>query len=276
MDAARANGGLLRPTVLGWYLQEARRRARLRHDASADSQAQWCDTVLLGYPRSGSHLVRHFAESITGRPTLGEGDDERRLVPTSIWDRPIGLRPGTGLELTDPAPILVKRHQLADLNRYRRLILLVRDPMEVLVRHGSEVPDDAFASWVQQEARLWKWQLRVYDSWDPTRRHLVNYRQLASGDRATLAGIADFLGHPDPDGSARQYAQHGWGSAYAALQDAPMSRGRPLRYWQDEYPERAAEACAALLRSEILPEDRLAGWLQDISACPRCLTWAAA
>lgn len=118
-----------------WVLQELVRRIFLKRESR-------CPTMLLSYPRSGNHLVRYVVEHCSRRPTLGWGDKENLLVPRSLHDKPIFLR-DRNIEITNAKPILVKRHE-PDYEP-KRLILLVRNPVEAILSHKGrglvEIPD---------------------------------------------------------------------------------------------------------------------------------------
>ncbi len=138
-----------------------------------------------------------------------------------------------------PDPILIKRHHLQDIENFQRLILLVRDPREVIVRNLDSLSDAQFVQAYLDDVQLWAWQLRIFGSWTSSQRLLVNHDQLAAADTGPFTGIARFLGHPDPEAAASGFLAEQWARSFDALQDAAPSRDRPNDYWQQTRPDRA-------------------------------------
>jgi hypothetical protein len=88
---------------------------------------------LLSYPRSGNHWVRFIIEFITGRPTHGCVGNAR--------DLPIAMNSFPGREtplshVDQNADFVVwKAHALGEVQEPRRLIFILRDFKECIVRH---------------------------------------------------------------------------------------------------------------------------------------------
>ena len=200
-------------------------------------------------------------EYATGRPTLGDGDSERRLLPAALWDRPLYLRPGVELHVREHAPIAVKRHGLQDISFYDRLIWITRDPIEVLIRSGVDLDDDAFSRSIPEEARAWKWQVRVFDAWRPEYRLSLRFEDLASADPEPFCRLAAFIGVSEPATVVRGFLEQAWADSYDVLQDRPLSRDQASNYWQRSYPERASQVRKALLAPEVLQPSRLSEWV---------------
>lgn len=97
--------------------------------------------VVLSFPRSGNHWTRFILEWFSGRPTMGVIDNplNRPLCHAKFEDSAV-------LGHVNPAlpPIAIKHHTvggvsgLLDLNPHLApLLLLIRNPLECLIRHNS-------------------------------------------------------------------------------------------------------------------------------------------
>lgn len=117
-----------------------------------------CDTALVSFPRSGSHLARALIEFRFLQPTLGDGDSTQRHLPRNLADRPILERLGLGGRYVSRSPILVKRHLPPSRSEFPRQLFLVRPYSQAVLSHLRDVPDsaltdrdviDAADQWVQ-------------------------------------------------------------------------------------------------------------------------------
>lgn len=82
--------------------------------------------VLLSYPRSGNTWLRYCLEFLSGQPSQGLGNDMR--------ERPMGETFNLGVDLNADY-IVHKSHYAANLNKYSKAILILRDPMYCIPRH---------------------------------------------------------------------------------------------------------------------------------------------
>lgn len=134
-----------------WAARECLRRVA-RHSGTS------CDTALVSFPRSGSHLARATIEFHFLQPTLGDGDSTQRYLPRNLADRPILERLGLGGRYESRAPILVKRHQPPSRSEFPRQVFLIRTCSQAVLSHLRDIPDsvlseqdvrDATAQWGQ-------------------------------------------------------------------------------------------------------------------------------
>jgi len=89
---------------------------------------------ILSYPGSGNNLVRFFIELLTEQPTIGwDAVPEDVAICKATFAKPVPFN------ITDTTqPIYKKEHIVPGPDRkYDNLILLVRDPKEVIVRQGG-------------------------------------------------------------------------------------------------------------------------------------------
>lgn len=92
------------------------------------------ENILLSYPRSGNHLVRFFIELLSEIPTYGcngvKGDIEiyRNVFPEKV---PFNISE------FDKKDCYIKYHvPPSQNNNINKLILIIRNPREVLLRHN--------------------------------------------------------------------------------------------------------------------------------------------
>jgi len=219
--------GLAHPHVASWWLAEVKRRRGLRHTRS------YCETVLASYPRSGNHAARWLMEANYGRPTLGAGDSERFLFPRGLVDKPLFLRPGFTFDRLHQQPVAIKRHEFQPLDEFKRLIVIVRDPVDAVLSHTKHLQDKDFQEQVRGQVDLWVEHIHRWDQWHPGARLWIPYKTLTSDPAQVLNMLNGFLelGTVHPAGprldlsSARQ----------ALVRPAASHRNNPRDLW----PQRA-------------------------------------
>jgi hypothetical protein len=98
---------------------------------------EYNQNILLSYPRSGNHLCRFFIELLTGIPTYGCIENSRDIeIYKNIFDKPI---PFNIQQNFDKNKCYFKYHTVPPKNiKPKSLILLIRNPKEVLLRHCGD------------------------------------------------------------------------------------------------------------------------------------------
>lgn len=93
------------------------------------------ENVLLSYPRSGNHLTRFFIELLTETPTFGcKGNiKDKEIYKNSFPEKvPFNIK-----DNYDKKKSFYKYHTPPKNKFLGRLILIVRNPREVLLRHNN-------------------------------------------------------------------------------------------------------------------------------------------
>ena len=93
------------------------------------------ENILLSYPRSGNHLVRFFIELLSEIPTYGcKGNKKDIEIYKNIFPEKIPFN----ISDFDKKDCYVKYHHPPSQNiRSNKLILIIRNPNEVLLRHNN-------------------------------------------------------------------------------------------------------------------------------------------
>ena len=95
-------------------------------------------TTLLSYPRSGNTWLRYCIEFLSKKPTAIPGS--KNLGGNSICE----VIPNMGVDIK-AHPICGKSHNTLDLNKKHKVIVLVRDYKEAIVRHYKMLAKDTCA-----------------------------------------------------------------------------------------------------------------------------------
>lgn len=146
--------------------------------------------LLASYSRSGTNWFRYVVESLSGRPTPGQ----------------VRLHLGTDY-------ILDRAHCAHEVvSRYGRVILLLRDPRECLVRHHQDLwrKSKDVVSFLEDETVFQKpsWyisNIAAFDSADVDKL-LVYYEDLMSNPEEVIPRVAEFLGLDV--GRAREFSRN--------------------------------------------------------------------
>ena len=144
-------------------------------------------TLLLSYPRSGNTLSRYFIEAVTHQPTYGYGPGSPDYYPRAKTFSHLSVD-------EEELPAVIKRHgHLPDehqemlkkfCNENDRLIFVVRNPMECLVRQAGiarvlrwtyEGPASNFDEKLQI-GYFFK-NVEFYDAWD-REKHILFYEDM--------------------------------------------------------------------------------------------------
>lgn len=236
-----ANGGPRTPIDV-WAEQEATRRSR----QPADDR---CPTMLLSFPRSGSHLVRWYIEESLGWSTLGSLDGEWLPEPAQRHDPPLHVR---GLVST-PCRLevaVVKRHYPRDIERFTTLVLIERHPVEAILSHRRDEDDSALPALARGDAEriaLLRW---TYESFTGPRLHL-QFEDFAR-DAGRLDSALDWLRQHDPRLPPRARDARRLDSAPDLTVRPRLSSPWDPRYYRDRDPGRATvveDALAAVQQS---------------------------
>jgi len=92
-----------------------------------------CENRILSYSGSGNHLVRFFIELLSERPTLGWNfvkEDVAIYKATFAEPVPFSIK-------EDAPPIYQKEHHPPSEKNIKRLIVIARNPREVIVRQAG-------------------------------------------------------------------------------------------------------------------------------------------
>lgn len=152
--------------------------------------------ILLSYPRSGNTWLRYCVESITQRSTIGyqnEGSaefDRSSLIP----------------ELRGQSdPILIKRHFYNHIESCDRLILVVRNYKESVLRHNPESKDNLVV--LKNEAGHYMSLLNYYEVFQGPKL-LIYYKDLITNFIPTINRIMVFLGKTDTVSSICNFSRN--------------------------------------------------------------------
>ena len=93
------------------------------------------ENILLSYPRSGNHLVRFFIELLSELPTYGcKGNKQDIEIYKNVFPEKVPFN----ISDFDKKDCYIKYHNPPSQNiRSNKLILIIRNPKEVLLRHNN-------------------------------------------------------------------------------------------------------------------------------------------
>lgn len=91
------------------------------------------ENILLSYPRSGNHLVRFFIELLSETPTFGcKGNKRDREIYKNVFPEEVPFN----ISDFDKKDCYIKYHGPPKNIRQNKLILIIRNPKEVLLGHN--------------------------------------------------------------------------------------------------------------------------------------------
>ena len=133
---------------------------------------------LLSYPRSGNTWLRYCIEVLTNKRTIGY---------LSSDDKDSGVLPKNR---TNEEPILIKRHETSDIKE-GKLILIVRNYKEVIIRHNSvkTIMEDYSSNNRVTYLKL----LDFYHTYKG-KKMIVYYEDLIGDLKNTIEKVLNFLG----------------------------------------------------------------------------------
>ena len=92
-----------------------------------------CNNVLLSYSGSGNHLVRFFIELLTEQPTIGWSYVKDDIaICKAIFEESIPFN------INDDTPPIYRKEHFPPEYKHEKLILILRNPREVLVRQTGK------------------------------------------------------------------------------------------------------------------------------------------
>lgn len=174
------------------------------------------NNLLISYPRSGSHWVRYFIEACSGRPTDGE---KLNRFDTSVFEQ-------LGLKKKDGEPIIARTHVPTVEDAEKRIICLVRNPLEVITKHKDRN--------LQREMESYRTILDVYDL--AKERLFIYYEDLIVCPALTLAKIAEFLNF-SCDGFDFDYHRNRCFNLYSALGETETDGKTAIYYSKNQSKE---------------------------------------
>jgi hypothetical protein len=158
--------------------------------------------LLLSYPRSGNTWFRYCVEFLTKKPTIGYIRSD-----AAGFDRePIGSFVDIGVNRSQDN-ILVKRHATEEVGNFmgevdgpiEKLILIVRDYKEVVIRHRKLSPTlDLLKDSCHTVAPSQNYiqMIEYFDNFEGEKL-MVYYEDLINKLEPTLKSVLDFLGEDD-------------------------------------------------------------------------------
>ena len=96
---------------------------------------KFSENIILSYPRSGNHLVRFFIELLSEIPTYGcKGSKKDIEIYKNIFPEKVPFN----ISDFDKKDCYIKYHHISshDISE-NKLILIIRNPREVLLRHNN-------------------------------------------------------------------------------------------------------------------------------------------
>lgn len=155
-------------------------------------------TFLLSYPRSGNTWMRYCLEYLTARPTF------HKFNLTDIRNQPIGWKAEFFVDCSrNPIEKVHRRKELPERSAYNRedkLIVLVRNPKEVLSRHGKEQITPAVLQGEHAKGnadpRIYFDNIALFDAWPIHMRLLIYYEDFITKPIQILAEVLRFLDEP--------------------------------------------------------------------------------
>lgn len=209
--------------------------------------------ILCSYPRSGSTWTRYYLEYMTQRPTSGIGDGSvARKHPQLGVDR-------------NAKKYAHKTHQITSEDRKMcsKLILLVRDPVEAITRHGwsegwkHKSNDDKALAKLEHALGHDTIQrinyMNLIKSYEECKhpKLMVYYEDLCSKPAETLESIREFLELPEDRHNKfmQNYDSHKARSTskYAA---GSITRGEDLNFWAHKLKPRTRVQIYTKLREQ--------------------------
>lgn len=156
--------------------------------------------MLLSFPRSGNSWFRYCIELLTGKPTVGYYTSRHGL------DRPIYQMVDTLDVDVKEMPIITKRHGHVegdfDITNKQHVIMLIRNPIECLIRHSRGKNTENFLSLLNKN-------LDFYNRFDG-KKIIGYYEDMLKDPRKFFTEMLEFLEMDDRklDCLMDQYEMH--------------------------------------------------------------------
>ena len=151
--------------------------------------------LLLSYPRSGNTWLRYSVECVTKKPTIGY------LGPLSAKfdNNPIGHFVDIGIDKS-AKNIMTKRHAVEIIDEpIEKLILVVRDYKEVIVRHRKMSPDVSLLKDSCSSEGSTHNYIQLIDYFDKFEgdKIIIHYEDIITDIKSVLTNLVDFFGESD-------------------------------------------------------------------------------
>jgi len=131
---------------------------------------------LVSYPRSGNTWVRFILEWVSGRPSKG----------LSSIDKPMHQRISGPLTHVNGETIIQKAHWVKNIkNKKGKLILIIRNPLEVILRHTKKL-DNKDIDWYMS-------LIKIYEEWDHKNKIILYYEDLINEPKTEIKKIIKFM-----------------------------------------------------------------------------------
>jgi len=162
--------------------KQIRRRQKKRLGSVIDGFSRFEVPLLASYSRSGTNWLRYFIETITNRPTPGQF----RCVAGTDY-------------------VIDRAHRAYPvLDKYKSVLLIVRDYKECLLRHNKDhwlatknVKSFMENSRIRQPCWWYMENIRAFDRFQKPKL-LIYYEDLMNSPETELVKIGNFLGFPEP------------------------------------------------------------------------------
>lgn len=232
-------GGYL-PSLLNYYSVLFRKKF-LSFSNESSYMALDNETLILSYPRSGNHAVRHAVELISKRPTLGSHARlglaakarPKTLSPGYFFDPPLFVRSNQIRQFISLEPAAIKSHVSPTHNESQpnRLIYVERDIVEAILSHHRDSSEDqlnylkAVSDWVNLKS--------YYDSFAGLKLK-IDYVDIAGENLDWIDRLANFMGETV---DARDLQK-----IKSQIDSTPNLLGRPpsaFDSYRKSFPERA-------------------------------------
>lgn len=142
---------------------------------------------LVSYPRSGNTWVRFILEWFSGRPSNGSSIKDRPLHRTIKSKSKFGELIKKELEHVKGSTIIQKAHTISEvIYKKGKLILLIRNPMEAILRHRAELQNEEY---VKHFMSL----IELYDEWPNENKIIVYYEDLLEHPQKNIESIVRFM-----------------------------------------------------------------------------------
>jgi len=150
--------------------------------------------VLLSYPRSGNTWLRYCIEFLSKRPTAIPGSKQQGGNPVSEVIKGMGVN----LKAT---PICSKSHNIGDISERHKLIVIVRDYKEAIVRHYKNISNNhkelkkVFLRETEGSIRTGVDYTKILEFYDAHTgdKTLVYYEDLITKPKKSILQVIDFL-----------------------------------------------------------------------------------
>lgn len=208
-----------------------------------------CNNVLLSYSGSGNHLVRFFIELLTEQPTIGWSFIKEDIaICKATFEEPVPFN------IKDDTPPIYRKEHFPPDYKIERLILILRNPKEVLVRQTGKnlnnFVDGMFINTIIVTEHM-DYYFNNYEYYLNFKgeKLLLFYEDLLTGKEAFIKQLYDFLKPNKPE--KLQYALENVEKLYA------LSRTGKNRAWLGSKSDLTCSFYYKTLYSTVFFDDEL-------------------